>query len=83
MFHSLCGERIQLLNENRTALRDTNEFNHGLVFGNEPLKSNYLFEVKIEQKVLQSIAYELQHVCFSTEYFLPLSRFLHGAVDWK
>lgn len=50
-FHDRCGERVTLLNENRTAVRDFSEFNHGLVLSAEPLANDVLFEVKIDQKV--------------------------------
>lgn len=50
-FHDRCGERVTLLNENRTAIRDYSEFNHGLVLSAEPLTNDVLFEIKIDQKV--------------------------------
>lgn len=51
MFHPICGERITLYNNNKTAKRNLSEFNHGLVFSKDPLQHNYLFEVRIEKKV--------------------------------
>lgn len=51
MFHTACGNRISLLNGNKTAKRNLSEFNHGLVFSKEPLHDNSLFEVRIEKKV--------------------------------
>lgn len=50
-FHERCGERVTLLNENRTAIRDYSEFNHGLVITAEPLANDVLFEIKIDKKV--------------------------------
>lgn len=51
MFHAICGDRITLFNGNKTAKRNLSEFNHGLVFSKDPLRPNYLFEVRIEKKV--------------------------------
>lgn len=56
-FHDRCGERVTLLNENRTAIRDYSEFNHGLVISAEPLVNDVLFEVKIDQKVAIQVMY--------------------------
>lgn len=50
-FHSKCGKKITLTNNNRTAKRMVTEFNHGLVLSAEPLKDDVLFEVRIDQKV--------------------------------
>lgn len=52
MFHSVCGDRITLYNNGKTAKRNLCEFNHGLVFSKDPLQENYLFEVRIEKKVI-------------------------------
>lgn len=51
-FHRNCGKRITLSNNNTTATRSFNEFNHGLVLSAAPLEDNVLFEVRIDQKVL-------------------------------
>lgn len=54
-FHDRCGERVTLINDNRTALRDFSEFNHGLVVSAQPLVNDVLFEVKIDKKVRYGI----------------------------
>ncbi len=51
-FHWNCGKRITLSNNNSTATRSFNEFNHGLVLSATPLEDNVLFEVRIDQKVI-------------------------------
>ncbi|XP_038107546.1 neuralized-like protein 4 [Culex quinquefasciatus] len=50
-FHRRCGKRITLANNNRTAMRNISEFNHGLVLSSEPLKDDVLFEVRIDEKI--------------------------------
>lgn len=60
-FHYRCGERITLLNDNCTAVRNDGDFDHGIVISAEPLLNDTLFEVKIDRKV---------RVC----QFLPLSQ---------
>lgn len=50
-FHRKCGSCIQLSNSNRTARRNINDFNHGLVLSAEPLPDDYIFEVRIDEKV--------------------------------
>lgn len=50
-FHYRCGERITLINENTTAIRNDSEFDHGLVITAEPLLNDVLFEVIIDRKV--------------------------------
>lgn len=50
-FHRRCGDRVTLLNENSTAVRNFVEFNHGLILSAEPLKDDTLFEVCIDRKV--------------------------------
>jgi len=47
-FSQCCGKNIALTNNNSTATR-TRAFSHGIVFSTDPLKSDELFEVKIEQ----------------------------------
>ena len=52
-FHSNHGTLVQL-SENRLSafrLRPSHEFNQGLVFSNQPLKDDQLFEVRIDRKV--------------------------------
>lgn len=49
--HRRCGSRIQLSNGNRTARRNINDFNHGLVLSAEPLPDDFIFEVRIDEKV--------------------------------
>ncbi|XP_066158319.1 neuralized-like protein 4 isoform X2 [Euwallacea fornicatus] len=50
-FHYRCGERITLINENTTAIRNDSEFDHGLVISAEPVMNDILFEVIIDRKV--------------------------------
>ncbi|CAB3250156.1 unnamed protein product [Arctia plantaginis] len=50
-FHRRCGDRVTLLNENLTAVRNFVEFNHGLILSCEPLKDDVIFEVCIDRKV--------------------------------
>ncbi|ERL95247.1 hypothetical protein D910_12514 [Dendroctonus ponderosae] len=50
-FHYRCGERITLINENTTAIRNDSEFDHGLVISAEPLMNDVLFEVIIDRKI--------------------------------
>ncbi|CAH0389497.1 unnamed protein product [Bemisia tabaci] len=50
MFHTKCGEKVILSNNNRTASRNNSEFNHGVVFSSTPLVENQLFRVRIDKK---------------------------------
>lgn len=50
-FHYRCGERISLINENSTAIRNDRDFDHGIVLTAEPLVNDTLFEIKIDRKV--------------------------------
>ncbi|XP_055614454.1 neuralized-like protein 4 [Uranotaenia lowii] len=50
-FHRRCGKRITLANNNRTAMRNISEFNHGLVLSAEPMQDDVLFEVRIDEKI--------------------------------
>ncbi|XP_047040446.1 neuralized-like protein 4 [Helicoverpa zea] len=50
-FHRRCGDRVTLLNENSTAVRNFVEFNHGLILSSEPLKDDVIFEVSVDRKV--------------------------------
>ncbi|RVE42527.1 hypothetical protein evm_012823 [Chilo suppressalis] len=50
-FHRRCGDRVTLLNDNLTAVRNFVEFNHGLILSAEPLKDDILFEICIDRKV--------------------------------
>lgn len=51
IFHNNHGKRIELKNNGKTAQRNINEFNHGLVLSKHPLIDNVKFEVKIDQKI--------------------------------
>lgn len=51
-FHYRCGERISLINDNCTAIRNDRDFDHGIVITAEPLISDVLFEIKIDRKVI-------------------------------
>lgn len=50
-FHRRCGNRIHLSNLNRTARRNINDFNHGLVLSAEPMVDGVWFQVQIDEKV--------------------------------
>lgn len=50
-FHRRCGSRIHLSNSNRTARRNINDFNHGIVFSAEPMADDVWFHVQIDEKV--------------------------------
>lgn len=50
-FHYRCGERITLLNDYCTAVRNDSDFDHGVVITGEPLLPDALFEIKIDKKV--------------------------------
>lgn len=50
-FHHNHGKRIELKNNLKTAIRNLNEFNHGIVLSKFPLIDNVKFEVKIDQKI--------------------------------
>ncbi|XP_013179010.1 PREDICTED: neuralized-like protein 4 [Papilio xuthus] len=50
-FHRRCGDRVTLLHNNYTAVRNFVEFNHGLVLSDQPLKDDAMFEVCIDRKV--------------------------------
>ncbi|XP_064408911.1 LOW QUALITY PROTEIN: neuralized-like protein 4 [Latimeria chalumnae] len=53
MFHSNCGQKAAIINDGRTALRPhaTDDFNHGVVLSNRPLRSNEVFQVRIDKMV--------------------------------
>lgn len=51
-FHYRCGERITLLNDSCTAVRNDGAYDHGIVVSAEPLVNDALFEVKIDRKVV-------------------------------
>ncbi|XP_072930436.1 neuralized-like protein 4 isoform X2 [Epargyreus clarus] len=50
-FHRRCGDRVTLLHDNTTAVRNFVEFNHGLILSAEPLPDDVIFEVCIDRKV--------------------------------
>lgn len=50
-FHTRCGRRITLSDDQRTATRSIRDFSHALVFSSEPLINDIPFEVVIEKKV--------------------------------
>ncbi|XP_046742176.1 neuralized-like protein 4 [Diprion similis] len=52
MFHQRCGERVNLINDNCTAVRNFSVYNYGLVLSSEPLKDDELFEVRIDKKMV-------------------------------
>jgi neuralized-like protein 4 len=51
MFHSNKGKRIELNHNSKTATRNINEFNHGIVLSKHPLIDNIRFEVQIDVKI--------------------------------
>ena len=51
MFHSNKGKRIELKNESKTAIRNINEFNHGIVLSKTPLIDDVKFEVRIDKRI--------------------------------
>lgn len=55
-FHRRCGDRVTLLNDNSTAVRNFVEFNHGLILSAEPLIDDMIFEVSIDKKVSNYIS---------------------------
>ena len=50
-FHRRCGDRVTLLHDNTTAVRNFVEFNHGLILSEEPIEDDVIFEVHIDRKV--------------------------------
>lgn len=50
-FHANHGKRIELKNNGKTAQRNINEFNHGIVMSKHPLIDNIKFEVRIDVKI--------------------------------
>lgn len=50
-FHRRCGSRIHLSNLNRTARRNINDFNHGIVLSAEPIVDDVWFQIRIDEKV--------------------------------
>jgi neuralized-like protein 4 len=50
-FHSNHGKRIELSNNGKTASRNINEFNHGIVISKFPLVDDIKFEVRIDTKI--------------------------------
>lgn len=50
-FHRRCGDRVSLLHDNGTAIRNFVEFNHGLILSADPLLDDVIFEVCIDRKV--------------------------------
>lgn len=58
-FHRRCGDRVTLLNDYSTAVRNFVEFNHGLILSAEPLTDNVIFEVCIDRKVSYQQYYKL------------------------
>ena len=47
-FSQCCGKNIAMRNNGQTACRMWN-FNHGLVFSTDPLRSDEIFEIKVEK----------------------------------
>lgn len=50
-FHSRTGKRIELKHNNKTASRNINDFNHGIVLTSQPLVDDVKFEVRIDVKI--------------------------------
>ncbi|XP_039602936.1 neuralized-like protein 4 isoform X2 [Polypterus senegalus] len=53
LFHSNCGQKAAIINDGKTALRPhaTDDFNHGVVLSSRPLRSNEVFQVRIDKMV--------------------------------
>uniref|UniRef100_A0AAY4AVE8 Neuralized-like protein 4 n=1 Tax=Denticeps clupeoides TaxID=299321 RepID=A0AAY4AVE8_9TELE len=53
LFHPNCGQKAAIISEGRTALRPhaTDDFNHGVVLSSRPLRSNEVFQVRIDKMV--------------------------------
>ncbi|CAM9951777.1 unnamed protein product [Lampetra planeri] len=53
LFHPNCGQRAAVVNGGRTALRPNalEDFNHGVVLSNRPLRPGERFEVRIDRMV--------------------------------
>ncbi|TNM93826.1 hypothetical protein fugu_002002 [Takifugu bimaculatus] len=53
LFHANCGQKAAIISDGRTALRPhaTDDFNHGVVLSNRPLRSNEVFQVRIDKMV--------------------------------
>ncbi|XP_031441146.1 neuralized-like protein 4 isoform X2 [Clupea harengus] len=53
MFHHNCGQKAAIISDGRTALRPhaTDDFNHGVVLSSRPLRSNEVFQVRIDKMV--------------------------------
>lgn len=60
-FHRRCGTRIHLSNLNRTARRNINDFNHGIVLSSESMVDDVWFQVRIDEKVSTFV-----HLCFNS-----------------
>ncbi|XP_057712194.1 neuralized-like protein 4 isoform X1 [Corythoichthys intestinalis] len=53
LFHANCGQKAAIIGHGRTALRPhaTDDFNHGVVLSSRPLRSNEVFQVRIDKMV--------------------------------
>ncbi|XP_043932154.1 neuralized-like protein 4 [Protopterus annectens] len=53
LFHPNCGQKAAIINDGRTAHRPhaTDDFNHGVVLSNRPLRNNEVFQVRIDKMV--------------------------------
>ncbi|GCC36892.1 hypothetical protein chiPu_0015392 [Chiloscyllium punctatum] len=53
LFHPNCGQKAAIVCDGRTALRPhaTDDFNHGVVLSNRSLRSNEIFQVRIDKMV--------------------------------
>lgn len=70
-FHQNHGKRIELKNNGKTAQRNINEFNHGIVMSKHPLIDNVKFEVRIDVKIHSwsgSIEIGVRAIKFSSNY---------------
>lgn len=50
-----CGEGVNLINNNCTALTNFSTYDEGRVISEEPLKDDELFEVRLDKKVIFNI----------------------------
>ncbi|KAM6949638.1 neuralized-like protein 4 isoform 1-T1 [Aplochiton taeniatus] len=53
LFHPNCGQKAAIISDGRTALRPhaTDDFNHGVVLSSRALRSNEVFQVRIDKMV--------------------------------
>lgn len=78
-FHRRCGDRVTLLHDNTTAIRNFVEFNHGLILSAEPIADDVIFEVCIDRKVSLR---PIEHVSILCYWAQVSSQILYGTFLW-